>query len=254
MTKEINDIKIDIKEEFKIVFNIYDTIFHLFELISKIKGGTIYNSIRYMISRYKRYKNELQKIFISDLKSINIIEEILKENNYCSIIDLSLESVYINTAIAGLITSKLYEKIKLENKKRNLILFFDEAHKYMEKTTSEEFENRTQDLLEEISREGRKYGVSLFISSQKPSDISEVIISQCSNLIIHKIISPIDINKISNVISYLDKQSLEILSYLSPGTAIFSGRFQEFPQIVCIDMPTKKFKPNSDVEDIFIKK
>lgn len=250
--RDINAIKNDIKSEnYKMIFDIYDTIFTLTELVYQLKGGLFYNNIRYLVYRYKRYRKDLENFFISKSQNISIIDEIMKNN--LSIIDLSSNLIYLSTVVGGLIATKLYESIKLEKKDRNLILIFDEAHKYMEKISSEDYENRTQELLEEISREGRKYGVSLFISSQKPSDISEIIVSQCSNLIIHKIISPIDINKISNVISYLDKQSLEILSYLAPGNAIFAGRFQEYPQIVEIYRPNKNFRPNSDVDDIFKK-
>ncbi|UZQ30545.1 MAG: ATP-binding protein [Spiroplasma phoeniceum] len=248
---DIKNIQLNIKKTFFKNFEIFNILFKLFEIRYQMFGGNMFNNIKSLIQRYERFNDELSSIFMNNLKEKNLINFVFdSENTLINIFDLSNVNFYITTGMAGLITSKLYNQ-KKEKKNGKLILFFDEAHKYMDSYNSDDYENNTEELFNEISKEGRKFGVSLIIASQKPSDISETLLSQCSNFIIHKITSHTDINKISKVISYLDEQSLEILSYLKPGCAVFAGRFQELPQIVKIQQPSKEFEPDSHIDDIY---
>jgi DNA helicase HerA-like ATPase len=63
-----------------------------------------------------------------------------------------------------------------------LLLVYEEAHKYVPKTELVKF-NASRFAIERIAKEGRKYGITLAIVSQRPSEISETIFSQCSNFV-----------------------------------------------------------------------
>jgi DNA helicase HerA-like ATPase len=63
-----------------------------------------------------------------------------------------------------------------------------------------------------LAREGRKFGVNLMVSTQRPSEVSNTVISQCNSLIVHKITNSKDLDFIKNTIEYDDKSQIDLLS------------------------------------------
>ena len=76
------------------------------------------------------------------------------------------------------------------------------------------------------------------ISCQRPADISPTILSQCHNYVIHRLANPNDIKQIYNVVSFIDQKSIDMLSILAPGQAIFSGTAFLSPTLVQVKRPT----------------
>lgn len=101
------------------------------------------------------------------------------------------------------------------------------------------------EVYEKIIKEGRKFSVYLTISSQRPADISNTILSQCHNYVIHRLANPNNINQIYNVVSFIDSRSIEMLPILAPGQVIFSGTSFSSPTLVQIKRP----KYNVDSEN-----
>ena len=71
------------------------------------------------------------------------------------------------------------------------MVVFEEAHKYIPKNNSAKF-NNTRIAVERIAKEGRKYGLSAMIVSQRPSELSSTVFSQCNNFIIMRLTNPDD--------------------------------------------------------------
>jgi len=105
-------------------------------------------------------------------------------------------------------------------------------------------------IFERISKEGRKYGLLLGISSQRPSELSKTVVSQCSNFIIHRVQNPDDLQYISKMVPYVNQTVIERLTYLQTGNALVFG--------TAINLPTlTKFKqayPKTDSENAKISK
>lgn len=99
------------------------------------------------------------------------------------------------------------------------------------------------ETFEEIIKEGRKFGVFLTIASQRPSDISDTIISQLHNYFLHRLINNKDIQAVERTISYLDKVSFEALPILPTGSCVLAGLSAQVPVIINIDHIPKENEP-----------
>ena len=93
--------------------------------------------------------------------------------------------------------------------------------------------------------EGRKFGTFLTISSQRPSDISETIISQLHNYFIHRLVNNEDIRAIGKAVAFIDNTSYEMISVLPQGACIFTGVASNFPVLVQVDLLPKQQQPQS---------
>ncbi|XBS69177.1 ATP-binding protein [Acerihabitans sp. KWT182] len=101
------------------------------------------------------------------------------------------------------------------------------------------------ETFEEIIKEGRKFGVFVTISSQRPNDISSTIISQAHNYFIHRLINQNDLYAIEKSVSYIDRMTEESIPTLSTGTCIFSGVACPMPLKLRITELAKECKPHS---------
>ena len=114
-------------------------------------------------------------------------------------------------------------------------LFLEEAHRYIQK------DNDTfllgYNIFDRIAKEGRKYGVILDIISQRPVEISDTVIAQCSNFLIFKMTHPLDIKYISEMLPNISADIIEKQKTLQPGTCVSFGSAFKIPMIVKMEMP-----------------
>jgi hypothetical protein len=119
------------------------------------------------------------------------------------------------------------------------VLVLEEAHNYARPARSDE--DRGQKLarmtFERIAKEGRKFGLSLIIASQRPSEISQTIISQCANFISHRLQNPDDIDHFRRIIPMQARRLLDQVTILASGEAIVFGSAFHVPTRVQFDMP-----------------
>jgi DNA helicase HerA-like ATPase len=119
------------------------------------------------------------------------------------------------------------------------VLVLEEAHNYARPARSDE--DRGQKLsrltFERIAKEGRKFGLSLIIASQRPSEISATIISQCANFISHRLQNPDDIDHFRRIIPMQARRLLDQVTILASGEAIVFGSAFHIPTRVQFDRP-----------------
>lgn len=114
-----------------------------------------------------------------------------------------------------------------------ILLVYEEAHKYV--PNSELTKYRASKLsIERIAKEGRKYGVTLLLSSQRPSEISETIFSQCSNFIAMRLTNPADQNYVSRLLPDTLGNLSDKLPTLGAGEALLIGESVVMPSLVKI--------------------
>lgn len=151
--------------------------------------------------------------------------------------------------------TKYAEKKEVKKKALNSTLHFiiDEAHNIlsdMSTRESEEWKDYRLESFEEIIKEGRKFGVFLTISSQRPSDISDTIISQLHNYFIHRLVNEEDLRKMYRTVAFADKASNDMIPILPAGGCLVSGLATNFPVLVQIDMLPSARRPKSENVDI----
>lgn len=115
-----------------------------------------------------------------------------------------------------------------------LLLVYEEAHKYVPKSDLARF-RASKFSIERIAKEGRKYGVTLLLSSQRPSEISETIFSQCSNFLAMRLTNPSDQSYVSRLLPDTLGNLCEKLPTLGAGEALLIGEAVVMPSLVKVE-------------------
>ena len=155
---------------------------------------------------------------------------------------------YVDDRLAKVITkiiSKMLFSFAAENNNRGSVPFniiIEEAHRYVQK--DKDIEILGYNIFERITKEGRKYGVFLGLITQRPSELSDTAISQCSNFIVLRTIHPKDLEYIKNMVPNVSYEIIAQLKNLQPGTCIAFGNAFKVPILISVQIPNPK--PNSD--------
>ncbi|MEA5070318.1 MAG: anti-phage-associated helicase HerA [Petrimonas sp.] len=115
-----------------------------------------------------------------------------------------------------------------------ILLVFEEAHKYVPNSELSKF-RASKNSIERIAKEGRKYGVTLLLASQRPSEISETIFSQCNNFIAMRLTNPNDQNYVKKLLPDTLGNIIDELPSLRAGEALLLGESVVLPSIVQIE-------------------
>lgn len=160
--------------------------------------------------------------------------------------DVNLE---MKKTIPLLVAKKVYEDHKRVGGGRTLNIIVDEAHNILSQESfreSESWKDYRLETFEEIVKEGRKFGVFVTISSQRPNDISPTITSQAHNYFIHRLINQKDLQSIASAVSYIDRITEESIPTLPTGTCIFSGIAGQMPLKLAIKPLSAHLQPKSN--------
>lgn len=181
-------------------------------------------------------------------------------NQNITVIDLGGVPFEVLSTTVSLITRILFEfgfyyKKYLYSQKKicetPLLLVYEEAHKYVPKSELAKF-RASKNAIERIAKEGRKYGVTLGVISQRPSEISETIFSQCNTFIVMRLTNPDDQNYVKRLLPDSMGNMTDTLPSLKTGEALLLGESIEMPCIIKID-ECDTYKPSSnDIEYIEI--
>lgn len=225
------------------------------------KMGPLNGKLTRFIQRLKSKQSDkrLNFIFNSDSRLqeykwlVFLVKNLLDFGNEkgLKIIDFSEVPSDILPVISGLIARLIFSVQQwMETEKRHPVaLFCDEAHLYIPAQTKNSMEERGLASFERIAKEGRKYGISLVVISQRPSDVSKTVLSQCGNFIAMRLTNPDD----QNVIKRLFPDNLgdfsEMLPILDIGESLIVGDASLLPSRVKIDPP--KIKPDSSTVEFW---
>lgn len=197
------------------------------------------------LNKLKSKADDLQKVIDFD----TVKADIFSNNNNICVVNLHDCNLDIKKIIPLILCKNAYENHKKNNREKNekyLSLVIDEAHNILSHSSqreSETWKDYRLETFEEIIKEGRKFGVFLTISSQRPSDISDTIISQLHNYFLHRLINNRDIQSVERTISYLDKVSFDSLPILPTGTCILAGLCAHVPVVIEIDKINQDYEP-----------
>lgn len=127
-----------------------------------------------------------------------------------------------------------------DEKRHPVALVCDEAHIYLPRDKGNPNQRRALDNFEKIAKEGRKYGVSLMIVSQRPSDVSDTILSQCNNVVALRLTNSNDISAVKNMMPESMTSFMEMLPVLDIGEALVVGDAVLLPSRIRINKPDEK--------------
>lgn len=225
------------------------------------KQGPLYGKLTRFIQRLKSKQSDKRLNFIFNSEDellqydwfVSLVKNLLDFGNDkgLKIIDFSEVPSDILPLITGLIGRLIFSIQQwMEVEKRHPIaLFCDEAHLYIPANFKGGIEEKGLQSFERIAKEGRKYGISLVVISQRPSDVNKTILSQCGNFVAMRLTNPDD----QNVIKRLFPDNLggfsDMLPILDIGEALIVGDASLLPSRVIIDKP--RIKPDSATVDFW---
>lgn len=249
--KDTSIVWIDNNEEF--IFS-EETSEKLFNKGLKIKAGSATGTLNAkfinFINRLEIKLHDKRLDFLLDEKAESItFENTIKQfigysddtnkNSNVTIIDLGgipFEALSITVSLISrmLFEFGFYYKKKLDEKidcETPILLLYEEAHKYVPKSDLVKYRS-SKTAIERIAKEGRKYGVTLGIVSQRPSEVSETIFSQCNTFIAMRLTNPDDQNYVKKLLPDTMGNMTDMLPSLKAGDALLVGESIAIPSLV----------------------
>jgi hypothetical protein len=168
------------------------------------------------------------------------------------VVDFSEVPSDVLPVVAGVFARLLYDvQFWMEPDKRTPIVFVcDEAHLYLPvKSDADATEKQALYAFERIAKEGRKYGVALLVLSQRPSDVSRTILSQCNNFLILRLTNDEDQNVVRHLMPDSLAGVLDGLPLLDTGEAVLLGDAILLPARIRLKMP--RIEPLSATRDFW---
>ncbi len=181
---------------------------------------------------------------------------IYENGERCQVINLNLSELDDRFAkiVAKIYSKFLFDYVKNETKRATvpIHIVLEEAHRYVQ--MDKDIEILGYNIFERIAKEGRKYGILLNLISQRPSELSQTVLSQCNNFLVFKITHPADIEYIKAMIPYVDDEMVEKIKNLQVGNCLTFGTAFLIPTITKIDMATPAPSSSScDISKIWFK-
>ncbi len=222
----------------------------------KDKAGPLNGQLTNFVSRFENKLADRRLDFLlGDAARDTTFEEVLKrligygENKTnVTILDLSGVPFDVLSITVSLISRILFEygyyykRLRIaENENENeindvpLLLVYEEAHKYVPNDDAAKY-RASRESIERIAKEGRKYGVTLMLASQRPSEISETIFSQCNNFLALRLTNPADQNYVKRLLPDTMGNLVDRMPTLKAGESLLIGDAVVLPSVVKIEM------------------
>ena len=231
-----------------------------------MKAGPLNGKLSNFVSRLENKINDKRLAFLLGKKSKQIsFEDTLKQligytenTSNITIIDLSGVPFEVLSITVSLISRILFEfgyfykRLRVSknpeeeiNSDIPLLLVYEEAHKYVPNNDLAKY-RASKESIERIAKEGRKYGVSLLLASQRPSEISETIFSQCNNFLALRLTNPTDQNYVKRLLPDTLGNIVDKMPSLKAGECLLIGDAVVLPSIVQV----QKCDPEPSSKDI----
>lgn len=232
-----------------------------FALISEgtLKSNKIYDKANVLKVRLESLiKGEYSEYFKMDkyVDKNTFIKELITAPNGGRAQIININISYLDDRLAKTIC-KIYAKLLFDFTSKlgqrgsfPVHLILEEAHRYVQQDSDTKILG--YNIFDRIAKEGRKYGVILGLISQRPSEMSETVLSQCSNFLIFKMQHPRDVSFIKQMVPFITDEIVEKMKGLQPGTCVVFGSAFKLPTIVKMEMPyPQPMSQNVDVSRLW---
>jgi hypothetical protein len=222
----------------------------------KYTQGSLHGKLTNFVNRLENKLNDSRLNFFLGEKSMkttfeetlkNLLGYSSKSESNVTVIDLSGVPFEVLSITVSLISRLVFEYgyiykrmrcARNPNEKINndipILLVYEEAHKYVPNSDLSKYRS-SKVAIERIAKEGRKYGVTLLLASQRPSEISETIFSQCSNFIAMRLTNPADQGYVKKLLPDSLGSLIDKMTSFRQGEALLVGESIILPSIVQIE-------------------
>ncbi len=200
-----------------------------------------FNDVRYdfLLKPKKRNSSETMADLLREFVGVGAYQSNI------TVIDLSSIPTDVRPAVCAQVGRLAFEFNYWNPKRREfpLTLICEEAHAYIPREKHGQYEG-TKRMMERIAKEGRKYGVSIGVVSQRPTELSETMLAQCSSFICLRTTNPDDQQYIKGLVPEAEGDLTDILASLGRGEALVLGEAAPLPTRVQIYKPNPEPKSN----------
>lgn len=228
-----------------------------FALINEgiLKSSKVFDYANILSVRLHTLVNSEYKEFFSYPNYITMDEYvnsllIANDGSKCQIVNFNINYVDDRTAkvITKIVSRMLFNVASntIPRGSRAFHIIIEEAHRYVIKDNDVDLLG--YNIFERITKEGRKYGIFLGLITQRPSELSDTCISQCTNFVILRTLHPKDLDYIKNMVPNISMEIVQQLKNLKPGNCIAFGNAFKVPISMYIDLPNPR--PMSNNVDI----
>ena len=246
-------------EDVPLPFRGTDLVDHL-EILANQENVNQY--LDFLIARIRTFLSDPKmRAIINDTDDITLdqwLKDYIGDNDAeggcVSVIDLSLVPTDVVHVVTAVITRMVFEAlqryVKLNDTVLPTVLVMEEAHRFI-KRYKDDIENMDAaticcQVFERIAREGRKFGLGLVLSSQRPSELSQTVLSQCNTFLLHRISNNHDQDVVHRLVPDNLRGLLRELPSLPSQNAILLGWASELPVLVKMNDLPKQRQPRSD--------
>jgi hypothetical protein len=160
------------------------------------------------------------------------VTDILDERPDATVLDLGGFSYPDESFVVAMaVLDDLWAK---REQRRPILIVIDEAHNLCSPDAHGPLQRAVRERLIQIAAEGRKFGLWLLLSTQRPSRIHPSIISQCDNLALMKMTSPLDLDELATIFGFVPPAMLARSPRFRQGEALFAGGFVPAPTMIAM--------------------
>lgn len=237
-------------------FQLNDLIPYL-EQLAENQGGNILQFVQMLSLRMRfLFSDERLNGVVQPKEDISLVDWLNSyigannaDNGQITLIDLSLipsDIIHVVVAVLSRLTFEAIQRYRKLNKKElPTTIVLEEAHTFLR-----EFNNNISNIcletFERIAREGRKFGLSMVLSSQRPSELSQTVLSQCNTFLLHRIVNDRDQDLVRKLVPDSLSGLLKELPILPSRKAILVGWAFPIPVLVEMRYLEKEHRPQSN--------
>ncbi len=191
--------------------------------------------------------------YVDRLLGIAVQNERYKKERQICIIDLNDASDEIVELASAVVARLIFDRMRRADPRNTMPvhLILEEAHRYISERPSR-FAIDAGITFQRIAKEGRKYGAFLIVASQRPSELSKTVLSQCNNFIIHRIQNPDDLSQIRQMTPFISETVLRRLPSLPKQHALIFGNSVNIPTTFRVrDANPTPYSNDTQVRDIW---
>ena len=208
------------------------------EYNGKLTGTINLLKDRLLDGRYSFLFHDERQRFLYDL-----LELLLGDDKAVKNVDLSDIPHDVALPIIGVITRMIFDLQRLQDKDqiRPVVLVCDEAHAYIPNNLQlSASQRRMVEVFEDIAKEGRKFGITLFPATQRPSELNRTIVAQCANFIVGKLNNENDKILIKGMLPDGDDALIDSVTMFSPGEVLVIGDAVPIPLKIKVDLAMER--------------
>ena len=177
-----------------------------------------------------RAEEQSIELFVEHLLGLERQQDKLHKIAQVIVLDMNEAGDEVVEVVSAVITRLLFDRLRKADPRNRLPvhLVLEEAHRYVAERPSQHAIDASR-IFERVAKEGRKYGAFLIVASQRPSELSKTVLSQCSNFVVHRIQNPDDLMHIRQMTPFISESVMKRLPSLPKQHALIFGNAVNLP-------------------------